>query len=97
MHAKFIEDKEKNMKYMELTCKVNIRKIKKTVNSVEAFYIFYQPDEEWPNARILLAGLLRIKGMWADPYRVRMFPELRMLLDKHKGMAWRGNSGKGKQ
>ncbi|XP_052718840.1 uncharacterized protein LOC128190726 isoform X2 [Crassostrea angulata] len=97
MHAKFIEDKEKNMKYMELTCKVNIRKIKKTVNSVEAFYIFYQPDEEWPNARILLAGLVRSKGMWADPYRVRMFPELRMLLDKHKGMAWRGNSGKGKK
>ncbi|XP_065940063.1 uncharacterized protein [Magallana gigas] len=97
MHAKFIEDKEKNMKYMELTCKVNIRKIKKTVDSVEAFYIFYQPDEEWPNARILLAGLLRIKGMWADPYRVRMFPELRMLLDKHKGMAWRGNLGNGKK
>lgn len=97
MHANFIEDKEKNMKYMELTCKVNIRKIKKTVNSVEAFYIFYQPDEEWPNARILLAGLVRSTGMWADPYRVRMFPELRMLLDKHKGMAWRGNSGEGKK
>lgn len=97
MDANFNEDEDKGMKYMQLTCKVDIRKIKQTVNSVDEFYIFYQPDEQWPNARILLAGLVRSKGMWADPYRVRMFPELRALLDKHKGMAWRGNSGTGKQ
>lgn len=41
MYVNFIEDKEKNMKYMELICKVNIRKIKKIVDFVEVFYIFY--------------------------------------------------------
>lgn len=96
MYVNFIEDKEKNMKYMELICKVNIRKIKKIVNFVEVFYIFYQFDEEWFNVWILFVGLLRIKGMWVDFYRVWMFLELCMLLDKYKGMVWRGNLGEGK-
>jgi hypothetical protein len=92
--AKFSE--KNDLKFMELQCKVNLKKIESTVSLVKEFYFFYQPDEQWPNARVILAGLVRDKALWVDPYRVRMFPQLRLLVDKAKGMIWRGISGKGK-
>ncbi|XP_048730975.1 uncharacterized protein LOC125648095 isoform X5 [Ostrea edulis] len=95
MNAKFSE--KGGLRFMELQCKVNIRKVKKKVELVKEFYFFYQPEEDWPNARVILAGLVRDKGLWVDPYRIRMFPQLRILLDKHKGMIWRGSEGSGKR
>lgn len=94
MNAKFSE--KGGLRFMELQCKVNIRKVKKKVELVKEFYFFYQPEEDWPNARVILAGLVRDKGLWVDPYRIRMFPQLRILLDKHKGMIWRGSEGSGR-
>lgn len=82
---------------MILRCKVDLKKIKSRVTWVDQFYFFYQPLEELPNARVMLAGLVNNKGVWVERYRLRMFPHLLLLLDKYKGMSWRGQEGSGKQ
>ena len=85
------------LKYLKLDCRVDLKKIKSRVTSVDQFYFFYQPLEELPNARVMLAGLVNNKGVWVHPYRLRMFPQLLLLVDKYKGMASRGQEGSGKQ
>ena len=91
------KNENNGLKYLILRCKVDLKKIKSRVTWVDQFYFFYQPLEELPNARVMLAGLVNNKGVWVNPYRLRMFPQLLLLLDKNKGMSWWGVEGSGKQ
>ncbi|XP_062619277.1 uncharacterized protein LOC134280846 [Saccostrea cucullata] len=83
----------KGLRYTKLQCKVDTKKIKAKIIRVAEFYFFYQPLDDWPNARMILAGLVKKKALFVHPYRFRMFPQFRILLDKKKHPAWDGRTG----
>ncbi|XP_061181863.1 uncharacterized protein LOC133190298 [Saccostrea echinata] len=95
MHAKY--DEIKGLRYMKLECKVDMQKIKAKIIRVTEFYFFYQPLDDWPNARVILAGLVKKKAIFVHPYRFPMFPQFHILLDKKTNAAWDGRTGSGNQ
>lgn len=66
---------------INIECRLSPKFIQ-NVKTVSAFFIFYQPFSNIHQARHLLVGYSQ-DILWAQPYRIRMFPQFKtMLQDK---------------
>lgn len=66
---------------INIECRLSPKFIQ-NVKTVSAFFIFYQPFSNIHQARHLLVGYSQ-DILWAQPYRIRMFPQFKtMLRDK---------------
>ncbi|XP_062617597.1 uncharacterized protein LOC134279257 [Saccostrea cucullata] len=83
------------LKFMDLNCKVDVKKLEKDVRKVYEFYIFYVPFPKWPNARVMLAAFVAGKSLYVKSYRIRMFPQFKRFLDVTKKRYWKGKEGPG--